>query len=919
MNRLGIDILGISEVRWTGMGEFATDDYMVYYSGHENQRINGVALIVSNRVRNTIMGCNFKTDRMMSVRFQGQPFNITVIQIYAPTTEAEEEDIDQFYEDLRELLQLTPKKDVVFIIGDWNAKVGNQTVDGVTGKFGLGTTNEAGQRLLEFCQDNSLVITNTLFQLPKRRLYTWTSPDGQYRNQIDYIICSQRWRSAVQSSKTRPGADCGSDHELLISKFRLKLKRINKAKPSSGYNLNNIPLEYTVEVKNRFNGLDLRDRVPEELWSEVCCVVKETAEKHISKKKNKKKARWLSGEALQIAEERRNAKIKGERSKVSKLNAEFQKLARRDKNAFLNEQCKEVEENNRLGKTRDLYMRIRDLRGRFQAKIGMIKDKNGKDLTEAEEIKERWREYVDELYRKDLNTPDDEVTVLSEPEPDILESEVKWALESIANNKASGYDGIPAELFKILGEDAVKVLHSICQQIWKTQQWPKDWKNSVFIPIPKKGSAKECSNYRTIALISHASKVMLKILQNRLRQYVDRELPEEQAGFRKGRGTRDQIANIRWIMEKAREFQKDLYLCFIDYAKAFDCVDHNKLWQILKTMAIPDHLICLMRNLYSDQEAAVKTLYGTTEWVKIEKGVRQGCILSPYLFNLYAEYIMRNAKLDETEIGVKIGGRNINNLRYADDTTLMAESEEELKYLLLKVKEESTKAGLRLNIKKTKIMATKPITSWHIDGETVEVVPSFIYLGSKITADGDCSHEIKRRLLLGRKAMANLDNIFKSRDVTLRTKIRIVKAMVFPVAMYGSETWTVRKAERRRIDAFELWCWRKLLRVPWTAKRTNKSILQEINPGCSLEGQILRQKLKYFGHIMRSHLSLEKTLMLGKTAGTRRVGRQRMRWIDGIKEATALKLESLRKIAHDRKKWRTLVHGVTESRNRLND
>ncbi|XP_068084647.1 craniofacial development protein 2-like, partial [Anabrus simplex] len=222
MKRLGIDILGISEVRWIGIGEFATDEYMVYYSEHENQRKNGVALIVSNRVRNTIMECNFKTDRMMSVRFQGQPFNITVIQIYAPTTEAGEEDIDQFYEDLRELLQLTPKKDVVFIIGDWNDKVGNQTVDGVTGKFGLGTTNEAGQRLLEFCQDNSLIITNTLFQLPKRRLYTWTSPDGKCCNQIDYILCSQRWRSAVQSSKTRPGADCGSDHELFISKFRLK-------------------------------------------------------------------------------------------------------------------------------------------------------------------------------------------------------------------------------------------------------------------------------------------------------------------------------------------------------------------------------------------------------------------------------------------------------------------------------------------------------------------------------------------------------------------------------------------------------------------------------------------------------------------------------------------------------------------------
>ena len=280
-------------------------------------------------------------------------------------------------------------------------------------------------------------------------------------------------------------------------------------------------------------------------------------------------------------------------------------------------------------------------------------------------------------------------------EPDILECEVKWALESITTNKASGADGIPVELFQILKDDAVKVLHSICQQIWKTQQWPQDWKRSVFIPIPKKGNAKECSNYRIIALISHASKVMLKILQARLLQYVNRELPDVQAGFRKGRGTRDQIANIRWIMEKAREFQKNIYFCFIDYAEAFDCVNHNKLWRILKEMGIPDHLPCLLRNLYADEEAKIRTRHGTTDWIKIGKGVCQGCILSPCLFNFYAEYIMRNAGLVEAQAGIKIARRNINNLRYADETTLMAESKEKRKSLLMTVKEESEKAGFK--------------------------------------------------------------------------------------------------------------------------------------------------------------------------------------------------------------------------------
>ena len=258
---------------------------------------------------------------------------------------------------------------------------------------------------------------------------------------------------------------------------------------------------------------------------------------------------------------------------------------------------------------------------------------------------------------------------------------------------------------------------------------------------------------------------------------------------------RDQTANICWIIEKVRELQKNIYFCFINYAKAFDCVDHNKLQKILKEMGLSDHLICLLRNLYAGEEATVRTGHGTTDWFQIGKGVRQGYILLPCLFNLYGEYILRNAGLQETQAGIKIAGRNINNLRYADDTTLMAESEEELKSLLMKVKQESEKVGLKLNIQKTKIMATGPVTSWEIDGETVETVSDFIFGGSKITADGDCSHEIKRRLLLRRKVMTNLDRIFKSRDITLPTKVHLVKAMVFPVVMYGCESWTVKKAE----------------------------------------------------------------------------------------------------------------------------
>ena len=272
-------------------------------------------------------------------------------------------------------------------------------------------------------------------------------------------------------------------------------------------------------------------------------------------------------------------KSKGERERYIQLNAGFQRTARRDKKAFFNEQCVKLEGIHRRGKTRNLFRKIGAIKGIYCPKMGTIKDVNCRNLVDTEKIKKRWKEYTKELYKKDPNKPDCYDGVVSHPEPDSLEIKVKWALGSTAVNKASGCNGIPVELFKILKDDAIKVLYPISQHIWKTQPWPQDWKRSIFIPVPKKGSTKECASHQTITLLSHASKVMLKLSHARLQHYANQELPDVKTGFRKGRETRDQIANICWITDEAREFQKNTCLCFTDYTKAFDCVDHDKLWE----------------------------------------------------------------------------------------------------------------------------------------------------------------------------------------------------------------------------------------------------------------------------------------------------------------------------------------------------
>ncbi|MBN3319772.1 CFDP2 protein, partial [Atractosteus spatula] len=372
MIRLNIDLLGISELHWKDNGHFKLDDFSVYYSGHQELRRNGVALIAHKNIAHAVESYTTISDRIMAIRICGKPLNVMVLQVYAPTTDVPEDEREQFYAKIEEALEQMPKKDIIYIMGDFNAKVGSQ---------GLGERNEAGDRLVQFCHENHLRVSNTWFMQPKCRLYTWIAPNGQHRNQIDYILCSQRWKSSVLAIKTFPGADCGSDHKLLLPTIKVKFCNIKKNAPSKRFDVSKVPVSYAVAVKNRFELLGNEDKQPDELWQEFQSTIIKTAQEHIPYKKLEKRSKWPSAETIK-----------------RRLNAEFQKAARKDKEAYWDQRCKQMEEDCRKGHTRNLFAQVKKIRTSFTAHKGAIKDKNGKVLTGQQCIRSRWREYTEELY-----------------------------------------------------------------------------------------------------------------------------------------------------------------------------------------------------------------------------------------------------------------------------------------------------------------------------------------------------------------------------------------------------------------------------------------------------------------------------------------------------------------------------------------
>ena len=441
---------------------------------------------------------------------------------------------------------------------------------------------------------------------------------------------------------------------------------------------------------------------------------------------------------------------------------------------------------------------------------------------DKDDIKNRWKEYIEVLYDGEGKPLKENLKMEKESEvdedskgPDLLASEIKAAIKDLKNGKAVGIDGIPAEFWKNLDEEATLELVNICKRIYEEGVWPKDFAKTVLIPLPKKLNASDCGDYRTISLITHASKILLKVLNKRLEGKAGDYISKTQFGFKRGCGTRDAIGVMRMLSEKMLDHGKELFVCFVDYEKAFDKVNWVKMMGILKDLGIDWRDRRLICELYMKQEAVVRIMNEESEPCAIGRGVRQGCTLSPLLFSIFAERMVAEGR-DNINEGVNVGGELVTDVRFADDQGMVAETEKGLQKIMDSLNEISQKYGMKINVKKTKVMVISRkgggVVKITLNGERIEQVAKFCYLGAWITEDGRCDTEIRSRIALA-KAAFNRRNELLTNNMSQSVKKKIVKAVVWSVFLYGSETWTVNSDMIQRIEAFEMWVWRRMEKV----------------------------------------------------------------------------------------------------------
>ena len=935
VERYGVEVVALQETRWAGEGSLNAGSYTLHYGGSEIHSL-GIGFMINRKILSAVKDIKFINERLGLLVVQGRWYKIAIINVHAPTEDKDGEIKDGFYEELEHLVDQLPNDYMKIVVGDFNAKIGKEDIFRPT--IGLESlheeSNDNGVRVINFATGKNLIVKSTYFKHKNIHKQTWISPDGGTRNQIDHVLADKRRHTNVLDVRSYRGADCDSDHLFVIAKIRERLslnktngqlfgtKRLNVQGLIEGEN----GIKYAVEVTNRLAASkeidESDDNTVDKHWENVRDAIVKSAEATVGFCKRNKNKPWFDEECVKIVKVRNEARItwlaqntKETRDQFLKIRQEAHNMFKIKKRQYLKRKIEEIDENCKSSNVRGTYMGINNFRKGFQARTEMVKDENDNLVTDTTAVLNTWKNYFDRLLNVESeNDREIENFEYHTAEPRINEptiSEVESAIKKLKNHKAPGNDLIPAELIKWGGSRLIEEIQKLIILIWNKEALPEQWKDSIIIPIFKKGDKMSCNNYRGISLLPTCYKILSNILLMRLVPYADEIIGDHQCGFRRNRSTADQIFTIRQILEKKWEFDQSVHQLYIDFKKAYDSIKREKMYEILTRWGIPKKLANLVQVCLKDTRGRVRIGNQMSETFNIHSGLKQGDALSPLLFNLVLEYAIK--EMQKSNDGLQLNGTT-QILTYADDIALLGDNKETLinnaKILLDKTKE----LGLQINVEKTKYMVTDRIQNIHNNGNLVvcdkifERVSNFKYLGSILNQTNEIREELKRRINLGNACFYSVKKLLGSRILSRRLKIRIYRTIILPVVLYGSEAWSLTLQDEKRFRAFE----NKVLRKIIGAKRDEETgewrklhnaELHQLYNSPDIINVIKSRRLRWAGHAARMDENrIAYKVLIGKPDGKRPLGRPRRRWEENIRM-------DLNEMGYEGHKWRDLAQG----------
>jgi hypothetical protein len=941
-----LDILGLSETRWVSHGRLVLNTgQTLIYSGLPNENDDhrdGVGIMLSRKATKSLIEWKPVSERIISARFAFKFQNVSVVQCYAPTNPTDRERKDEYYELLQSVLDKIPRRDILIVMGDMNAKVGsnNSGRERIMGKHGVGEINENGELFLDFCGMNDLVIGGTVFPHKNIHKTTWTSPDQETKNQIDHIAISRRWRRTLEDTKAKNGADVGSDHALLVGKLRVKIAaQKQRSQRNRRFNVeklkqNETREEFSIALSNRFQALEgLDDASIEGKWKQVKECYTKVCEETLGFKKKQQKA-WLSVDTWNLVEERKalKGKVDQARTRIQKKaaqqqytekNKQVKRSARKDKRTYIDSLALEAQQAAAKNDMKTLYSITKQLSGNKRGNTSKpVKDKAGNIITTEKEQLDRWQQHFAECLNKEAvkNLPDlpegEDLEVKLEP---ISKIEIIQALQAMKSGKAPGPDDIPPEALKQNPQQSADILQSLLNKIWEEEIVPEDWKNGYIVKLPKKGDLSECQNWRGIQLLSIPSKVLMRVILERVRAAVDQKLRQEQAGFRQGKSCTDQIATLRIIVEQSVEWQSPLYLNFIDFEKAFDSLDRTAIWKLLRHYGIPLKITRIIQSFYHNMTCQVIHNNDLTQQFRVETGVRQGCLLSPLIFLLAIDWVMKESTIVPRGIQWTLG-KKLEDLDFADDISLIANAYKQMQEKTNALERNAEKLGLKVNVSKTKVMRVneKQDSAVTLNSVALEEVNHFTYLGSVVSKTGGTEEDIKSRINKARHAFVTLKPLWNAKNIILRTKMRIFNTNVKSVLLYGSETWRETVTLQKKLQVFINKCLRQILRIRWPETITNKQLWDKTQQKSILQ-DIKRRKWRWIGHTWRKDPDdITRQALDWNPQGKRKRGRPKNTWRRSSEQElrkNGISWSEGKQIAKDRQRWKVVVEDLCSAWN----